>query len=134
MTMREKCSRGLRTSLCRRLTTVAAMLLAALTFARSDATAQSLTLEYQQVATRMIPGATAALSLDPSRVGASVHDGLVTLIGRGPGSTNVIVVAGDETVTLRVLVGQPPVTVLPGMRTSSSSGGQTGYYEARYGS
>lgn len=110
------------------------MLIAALACARSDAAAQSLTLDYQQVATRTIPGATAALSLDPSRVGASVQDGLVTLIGRGPGSTNVIVVAGDETVTLRVLVAEPPVIVLPGMRAGASSGGPAGYYEARYGS
>ncbi len=63
-----------------------------------------------------------------------MQDGLVTLIGRGPGSTNVIVIAGDETVTLRVLVGEPPVIVLPGMGRSGSSSGRTGYYEARYGS
>ena len=110
------------------------MLIAVLALARSDAAAQSLTLDYEQVATRAVPGATAALSLDPSRVGASVKDGLVTLIGRGPGPTNVIVIAGDETVTLRVTVGEPPTIVLPGMRTGTSQNGATGYYEARYGS
>src|SRR5688572_18942033 len=99
MTMREKCSRALRNSPCRRLAAIGALLIAVLALARSDAAAQSLTLEYQQVATRRIAGATAALSLDPSRVGAAVQDGVVTLIGRGPGSTNVIVVAGDDTVT-----------------------------------
>jgi hypothetical protein len=110
------------------------MLVAALAFGRSDAAAQSLALDYQQVATRTIPGATAAFSLDPSRVGASVQDGVVTLIARGPGSTNVVIIAGDETVTLRVVVGEPPIIVLPGMRTGSSQNGGTGYYEARYGS
>lgn len=113
------------------------MLIAALACASSAATAQSapsLTLRYEQVATRTIAGATAALSLDPARVGASVQDGIVTLIGRGPGSTNVIVVAGDETITLRVVVGEPPLNVLPGMHIGSARGGASGYYEARYGS
>jgi cell division septation protein DedD len=113
------------------------MLIAALACAVSDAAAQaasSLTLRYEQVATRTIPGATAALSLDPSRVGASVQDGVVTLIGRGPGSTNVIVITAEETITLRVVVGEPPVNVLPGMRNSNARGGASGYYEARYGS
>ena len=134
MTMREKCSRALRNSPCRRLATIVAVLIAALAIASSDVAAQSLTLDYQQVATRPVPGATAAMSLDPSRVAASVQDGVVTLIGRGPGSTNVIVIAGDETVTLRVLVGEPPVVVLPGMRSAGAQNGSTGYYEARYGS
>ncbi|MDQ3347018.1 MAG: hypothetical protein M3545_03530 [Acidobacteriota bacterium] len=113
------------------------MLIAALACAGSDAIAQSapsLTLRYEQVATRTIAGATAALSLDPARVGASVQDGIVTLIGRGPGSTNVIVVAGDETMTLRVVVGEPPINVLPGMHIGNARGGASGYYEARYGS
>ena len=133
MTMREKCSRALRNSPCRRLATIVAVLIV-LAIASSDVAAQSLTLDYQQVATRPVPGATAAMSLDPSRVAASVQDGVVTLIGRGPGSTNVIVIAGDETVTLRVLVGEPPVVVLPGMRSVGAQNGSTGYYEARYGS
>jgi cell division septation protein DedD len=116
---------------------MAATLIAAVACVASDAAAQStqsVTLEYEQVATRMMPGATAALSLDASRVGASVRDGLVTLIGHGPGSTNVVVVSGDETITLRVDVGEPPVTVLPGMRTSNGRSGGSGYYEAGYGS
>ena len=69
MTMREKCLRALRNSPCRRLAAIGAMLIAALAIASSDAAAQSLTLDYQQVVTRPIPGATAAFSLDPSRVG-----------------------------------------------------------------
>jgi len=116
---------------------MAAMLIAAVASVASDAAAQStqsVTLEYEQVVTRVMPGATAALSLDASRVGASVHDGLVTLIGHAPGSTNVVVVCGDETITLRVDVGEPPVTVLPGMRTSNGRSGGSGYYEAGYGS
>ena len=131
--MREKCSRALRNSPCRQLATIVAALIV-LAIASSDVAAQSLTLEYQQVATRPVPGATAAMSLDPSRVTASVQDGVVTLIGRGPGSTNVIVIAGDETVTLRVLVGEPPVVLLPGMRGAGAQNGSTGYYEGRYGS
>jgi hypothetical protein len=132
--MREKCSRALRHSPCRRLATIVATLIAGLAIASSHAAAQSLTLGYQQAATRRIPGATAALSLDPARVSASVEDGVVTLIGRAPGSTNVIVIAGEDTVTLRVLVGEPPAVVLPGMRSSGSQRGSTGYYEGRYGS
>lgn len=114
--------------------TIAALTFAALTFARSDAAAQPVTLEYQQVLTRAVPGATAAFSLDPSRVGASAQDGLVTLVGRGPGSTNVVVITGGETVTLQVLVGEPPLVVLPGTRRGSAQSAGSGYYEARYGS
>jgi len=110
------------------------MLIAALAFAHNAAVAQSLTLEYQQVITRTIPGATAAFSLDPSRVGASAQDGQVTLIGRGPGSTNVIIVIGDHTESLQVLVGDPPAIFLPGMRTAGSHSAETGHYEVRYGS
>ena len=106
----------------------------ALAIAGSDATAQPLELDYQQIATRAVPGATAAMSLDPSRVAASVHDGLVTLIGRAPGSTNVIVIAGDETITLRVLVREPPVNILAGVRSGAAQDASTGHYEVRYGS
>lgn len=81
-----------------------------------------------------MPAATAALSLDPSVAAASVHDGIVTLIGRGPGATNVIVVTGKETVTFRVEVGEPPLRVLPGLRGGRTRDGASGYYEARYGS
>lgn len=109
------------------------MLLAVLASASSDVTAQSLTLDYQQVVVRAVPGATAAMSLDSSRVTASVQDGVVTLVGRSSGSTNVIVITGTDTVTLSVLVGEPPVTVLPGLRGSARNG-SSGYYEARYGS
>src|SRR5262249_44860883 len=101
--MRARCSPALRSSPCRRLRTTVATLIAVLAIAASDAAAQSLRLDYQQVATRPVQGATAAMSLDPSRVTASVQDGVVTLIGRGPGATNVIVVAGSDTVTLSVL-------------------------------
>ena len=82
----------------------------------------------------MIPGATAALSLDPSRVGASVQDGLVTLVGRGPGSTNVIVIVGDRHGHASGPRRRASGHRLPGMRTGSAQNGGTGYYEARYGS
>jgi hypothetical protein len=84
--------------------------------------------------TRSIPGATAALSLDPSRVGASAQNGEVTLVGRGPGLTNVIVVVGDDTETLQVLVGNPPTIALPGQRTVGADSAEAGHYEVRYGS
>ena len=109
------------------------MLIAALALAPSDAVAQLLTLEYQQVVTRAMPGATAAFSLDPSLVGASAQNGNVTLIGRRPGSTNVIVVFGDRTESLQVLVGDPPVIVFPGMLNARANGGASGHYEIRYG-
>src|SRR5918999_845880 len=128
MTMCAKCLRAVRSSPWRRLATIGAMLIASLTLADNDAAAQSLTLEYQQVVTRMVPGATAAFSLDPTRVGASAQDGVVTLVGRGPGSTNVIVIVGDGTVSLQVSVGEPPVIVLPGMRAGSSQSAATGFY------
>jgi hypothetical protein len=110
------------------------MLIATQTFGASDVAAQSITLEYQQVVTRLIPGATAAFSLDPTRVGASAKNGVVTLVGRGPGSTNVIVIIGDRSESLQVRVGEPPITRLPGMLNGKSPDAGSGYYEARYGS
>lgn len=110
------------------------MLIAALAFAPSDAAAQSLTLEYQQVLTRPMPGASAAFSLDPARVGASAQNGQVTLVGRGPGVTNVIVVIGDRTESLQVTVGEPPTVVPPGMFNNSAGNSEAGHYEIRYGS
>lgn len=132
--MLEKCSRARRSSRCRRLLTIGLMLIAALAAARSDAAGQTLTVDYEQVVTREMPGATAAFSLDPSCVGASAQGGQLTLVGRGPGSTNVIVIVGDETVSMPVAVREPAVTMLPGMSTESLYGGRSGYYEARYGS
>jgi cell division septation protein DedD len=110
------------------------MLIAAVVAGSSEATAQPLTLAYQQVVTRPVPGATAAFALDPSLVGASAQDGVVTLVGRGPGSTSVIVIVGERTVTLGVVVKEPPLIVLPGLRRDGIQGGRTGYYETRYGS
>lgn len=110
------------------------MLIAALAFASSDAASQSLTLEYQQVVTRPMPGASAAFSLDPARVGASAQNGQVTLVGRGPGATNVIVVIGDRTESLQVTVSDPPTVVPPGMFNNGAGGAETGHYEVRYGS
>jgi len=81
-----------------------------------------------------VPDATAAFALDPSLVGASAHDGVVTLVGRGPGTTNVVVIAGDRTISLSVAVADPPVTLLPGFRHDTADGASAGYYEARFGS
>lgn len=110
------------------------MLIAALTFGPSDAAAQALTLDYQQVMTRTMPGASAAFALDPSRVGASAQNGEVTLVGRGPGLTTVIVVVGERTESLLVLVREPPTIVLPGMWAAAANNAGTGHYEVRYGS
>src|SRR5262245_2657380 len=129
-----RCSRARWSSPFRRLASLGVMLIAVLAGGASDVGAQSPTLEYQQVVTRAVPGATAAFALDPSIVGASAHDGIVTLVGRGPGTTNVVVIAGDGTVSLTVTVGEPPVTVMPGFRLNGSSAAGSGYYDVRYGS
>lgn len=110
------------------------MLIAALALGPSEAVAQTLPLDYQQVLRRTIPGATAAFSLDPSRVGASAQSGEVTLVGRGAGLTTVIVVVGDRTQSLQVLVNEPPTIVLPGMWAASGNNAESGHYEVRYGS
>lgn len=113
---------------------ITAMLIAALTFVAEEARAQTVALDYQQVATRAIAGATAALSLDPSRVGASAQNGVLTLVGRGPGATNVIVVVGERTETLLVVVGEPPTIVPRGMWSAGGRHDASGLYEVRYGS
>jgi hypothetical protein len=135
MTMTAKCSREWQTSKSPRLAAIGVLLIAALAVASStDAQSSALTLQYQQVVTRPVPGATAAFSLDTTRVGASAQDGLVTLVGRGPGLTNVVIVIGDRTESLQVVVGEPPVVSLPGMRSLRSSDTESGHYELRYGS
>jgi cell division septation protein DedD len=81
-----------------------------------------------------VPGATAAFALDPSRVSASARDGVVTLVGRAPGATSVVVIVGDRTESFQVLVEDPPTIYRPGAADARSIGAESGHYELRYGS
>ena len=114
---------------------IGALLSAALVLDRSQARAQEqeLTLEYQQVVTRAVPGATAAFSLDPSRVGVIAKDGVLTLVGVRPGTTHVIVVLGERSQSFQVLVNDPPTFFLPGFGPADSHAADSGHYEVRFG-
>lgn len=113
---------------------ISTVLLATLAYADSEALAQPLTLEYQETVTRRVEGATAAFSLDPAKVGASGRDGQVTLVGRAPGSTHVIVIIGPLSQSLEVVVKEPPVNVLAGMPAADSSTVATTLADVRYNS
>ena len=107
------------------------LLIATLTFAASDAFAQPLTLRYQETATRKVEGATAAFSLDPSRVTASAQNGVVTLIAKGPGRTHIIVIIGNRSESLEVSVSEPPTAVLSGPALADSAAA-TSLYDMRF--
>jgi hypothetical protein len=112
---------------------IGALFSAALVLDRSQAWAQELTLEYQQVATRAVPGATAAFSLDQSRVSAVAKEGVLTLVGVRPGATHVIIVLGERSESFQVLVKDPPTFFLPGFGPADSHAAEAGHYELRFG-
>ena len=56
------------------------------------AAAQSASVVYEKTIQVQVPGATAAYSLDPLNAEASASNGVVTIVGKGPGSATVMVV------------------------------------------
>ncbi len=95
--------------------------------------AQTVTVAYQQQIEMRIPGATAAYSLNSFYADASVVDGVVTIQGKNPGSTTIMVVTGVGLLSFRVSVPQPapvyPAGFEPPRQGSSFSEGS---YEVRY--
>jgi hypothetical protein len=81
-----------------------------------------------------VPGATAAYSLDAFLAEATAADGLVSVEGRVPGTTHIVVVAPSGLQTFEILVTTPPPHYPPGfvMPTSDTEAAQSGSYEARY--
>ncbi|HWX53249.1 MAG TPA: carboxypeptidase regulatory-like domain-containing protein [Verrucomicrobiae bacterium] len=95
-----------------------------------------LTVGYQKIVEFTVPGATAAYSLDADIVEAAAGAGLVSVTGKHPGTTNIIVVTSAGVQSLPVLVPQPPSVFPAGFdpRSGEGSASESGSYEVRYNS
>lgn len=94
-----------------------------------------LSVGYQKRIQLPVAGATAAYSLDGTIIEASAANGVVEILGKAPGSTNVIVVTAAGVQTLAVTVPVPPPVLPPGFEAPERQGsGETGTYEFRYNS
>lgn len=96
--------------------------------------AQIYKVEPQGTITFDVAGATAAYSLDASLVEATAENGLVSVEGKEPGTTHVVVITPSGVQTFEVLVTTPPPHYPPGfvMPINSLEAAQNGDYEARY--
>jgi hypothetical protein len=93
----------------------------------------SVTVAYEKTLTFPVAGATAAFSLNSHYVEASAVDGVVTVIGKNPGSTNIVVITRSGTVTFEVIVPQPPPSYPPGfVKPQGGPADETASYEFRY--
>jgi Carboxypeptidase regulatory-like domain/Pilus formation protein N terminal region len=92
-----------------------------------------LSVTYQKRIEIALSGATAAYSLDPAIADASASNGMVEIIGKAPGTTNVIIVTRSGVQTLAVVVPVPPPSLPPGFEPPETQRqGETGSYEFRY--
>jgi len=94
-----------------------------------------LSVSYQKSINLPVAGATAAYSLDPYIVEASANNGIVTIAGKGPGTTNIVVVTPAGVQTLAITVPVPPPVVPPGFESPEHQNpAEVGIYELRYNS
>lgn len=96
--------------------------------------AQVHTVDPQKTITFEVAGATAAYSLDAFLAEATAADGLVSVEGRVPGTTHVVVIAPSGVQTFEILVTTPPPRYPPGfvMPAGVADLAQSGYYEGLY--
>ena len=96
--------------------------------------AQVHRVDPQKTITFEVAGATAAYSLDASLAEASADNGLVSIAGKQPGTTHVVVITPSGVQTFEVLVTTPPPHYPPGfvMPVSGAEMAESGYYEGRY--
>src|SRR6476660_7761388 len=94
-----------------------------------------LSVAYQKTLQLPVAGATAAYSLDPNIADATAANGVVEIVGKGPGSTNIVIVTPAGAQTLAVTVPVPPPILPPGFEPPERQGtGENGTYEFRYNS
>jgi hypothetical protein len=94
-----------------------------------------LSVPYQKRLQLPVAGATAAYSLDSSIADATAANGVVEIVGKGPGSTNIVIVTPAGAQTLGVIVPVPPPILPPGFEPPERQGtGENGTYEFRYNS
>ncbi len=111
-------------------------LLLFLVFCAIIAHAQSpISVGYQKRIQLPVAGATAAYSLDSTIVDASAANGIVEILGKAPGSANIVVVTPAGVQTIAVTVPVPPPVLPAGFEPPEHQGsGETGIYEVRYNS
>ncbi|MGC2742234.1 MAG: pilus assembly protein N-terminal domain-containing protein, partial [Candidatus Angelobacter sp.] len=63
-----------------------------------------LSVAYQKTLQLSVAGATAAYSLDPNIADATAANGIVEIVGKAPGETNIVVVTSAGAQTLAVTV------------------------------
>ncbi len=95
---------------------------------------QSIDVPFGQTGRMAMDGATAAYSLDANIASAAARGGVVTVVGRGPGTTHVVVTQGARLEYVRVRVGEPPVTRLPGFTAAGQPELSRGSASASYAS
>jgi hypothetical protein len=98
-------------------------------------TESPLSVPYQKTLQLPVAGATAAYSLDSNIVDATAANGVVEIVGKGPGSANIVIVTPAGAQTLAVTVPVPPPILPPGFEPPEGQGtGENGTYEFRYNS
>jgi hypothetical protein len=100
----------------------------------ATARTQSITVAYRQTISVPAPGAVAAFSLDDFYAEAKAQDETLTIFGKNPGLTHIVIVVRDGTKTLTVRVLPAPPSYPPGFvqPLSASAASETGSYESRY--
>ena len=96
--------------------------------------AQVRKVDPDKTLTFAVPGATAAYSLDPFLAEASAENGTVSLSGKQPGTTHIVVITPYGLQTLEVLVATPPPHYPTGfvMPVNVAETAESGYFEGRY--
>ncbi len=90
---------------------------------------------YQKTVQLPVAGATAAYSLDSNIADATAANGIVEILGKAPGTTNIVIVTPAGAQTLAVVVPVPPPVLPPGFEPPERQGtGENGTYEFRYNS
>ncbi len=94
-----------------------------------------ISVGYQKRIELPVSGATAAYSLDSTIAEASAANGMVEILGKGPGSANIVVVTSAGVQTIAVTIPMPPPVLPPGFEPPERQGsGENGSYEVRYNS
>jgi cell division septation protein DedD len=92
---------------------------------------ETITVSVRGAAALQIAGATAAYAVDSSIADASVAGGIVTVVGRSVGTTQVVVVAAGGATNYSVVVRPRPGTAVAPKAASASSPNRASF-EARY--
>src|SRR5712671_2248838 len=91
-----------------------------------------LSVGYQKRIQLPVTGATAAYSLDSNVVEASAVNGVVEIVGKAPGTVNIVIVTPAGVQSLAVTVPVPPPVLQPGFDPPGHEGsGESGTYEFR---